>query len=169
MMKIAFVIVATICAVSNAQIFDIVEDEFGGEFALVPLPLSRQRRQTTADINKGPSGTQVTLGHQGTIWDNGNHKVTGGGFASKQFRPTGPLTLGGNVGYEHIPSGSGVNLGASNTRGFGTDLSATGNANIWRNGNSRLDATGSYGRHFGGPGGTGRPNWGVGLNFNHRF
>ncbi|KAL3265365.1 hypothetical protein HHI36_009572 [Cryptolaemus montrouzieri] len=104
MMKFAFVILATICAVSNAQIFDIVEDEFGGEYALVPLPLSRQRRQTTADINKRSLGTRLTLGHQGTIWGNDNHKVPGCGFASEQVRPTRQFTAGRNVEYEHIPS-----------------------------------------------------------------
>ncbi|KAK9870778.1 hypothetical protein WA026_009739 [Henosepilachna vigintioctopunctata] len=150
------------------QTYEIAENENGEQFVMVPLPLIRNRRQTSVDISHG-QGTTITAGHQGTIFRNNKHQVIGGGFVSKQFHPKGPTTLGGNVGYQHVPSGSGLNVGASNTRGFGTDVSATGNANIWRKGNSRLDATGNYGRHFGGPGGTGRPNWGVGLNFNHRF
>ncbi|XP_045460538.1 attacin-B-like [Harmonia axyridis] len=149
----------------------LVEDQFGSEYLMVPMPLQRQRRQTSVDINKNPGGTQVTLGHKGTIFENDKHLVSGGGFVSKQFRPTGPTTLGGGLGYEHKPSGSGINLGASNTRGFGTDFSATGNANLWRsnNGNTRLDAYANYGRHYGGPWGTGRPNYGGGLQFSHRF
>ncbi|KAK9870774.1 hypothetical protein WA026_009735 [Henosepilachna vigintioctopunctata] len=163
---IALVALFFVCA----HAYEIAENEFGEQYVMVPLPLVRHRRQSSVDISHGAGGTTITAGHQGNIFKNDRHQVTGGGFVSKQlFHPTGPTTLGGNLGYQHIPSGSGINLGASNTRGFGTDVTATGNANIWRRGNSRLDATGSYGRHFGGPWGTGRPNWGVGLNFSHRF
>ncbi|XP_045460543.1 attacin-B-like [Harmonia axyridis] len=149
----------------------LVEDQFGSEYLMVPMPLQRQRRQTSVDIKKNPGGTQVTLGHKGTIFENDKHLVSGGGFVSKQFKPTGPTTLGGGLGYEHKPSGSGINLGASNTRGFGTDFSATGNANLWRSndGNTRVDAYANYDRHYGGPWGTGRPNYGGGLQFSHRF
>lgn len=54
---------------------------------------------------------------------------------------------------------------------FGTDVGARLNNNVWqsRDGRSQLNAEANYNRHFGGPGGTGRPNYGVGLNFNHRF
>lgn len=62
-------------------------------------------------------------------------------------------------------------MGAEHTRHFGTDVSAGANLNLYRSPNRRttLDANGSYNRHFGGPSGTGKPNWGAGLNFNHRF
>ncbi|KAK9870777.1 hypothetical protein WA026_009738 [Henosepilachna vigintioctopunctata] len=169
-MKTIVSLLGALCLIAIVQGYYVAEDEFGENYVMVPLPLSRQRRQTSVGIGRGMGGgTQVTLGHQGTIFQNDKHLVTGGGFASKQFRPVGPTTVGGNLGYQHIPSGSGINIGAQNTRHFGTDLQATGNVNLWRQGNSRLDASGSYGRHYGGPWGTGRPNWGVGLNFNHRF
>ncbi|XP_044748054.1 uncharacterized protein LOC123309153 isoform X6 [Coccinella septempunctata] len=165
----SLVFIFGILALVAAEESYFIEDQFGTEYLMVPLPLSRQRRQTTVDINKTPGGTQVALGHKGTIFENDNHLVSGQGFVSKQFRPTGPTTLGAGLGYEHKPSGSGINLGASNTRGFGTDLSATGTANLWSKGNSRLDAYANYDRHFGGPWGTGRPNYGGGLQFTHRF
>lgn len=97
------------------------------------------------------------------------HRLDGGAFASKQFRPSGPTTVGGQLGYSHTPSGSNLNVGAQRTQRFGTDLSASGTGNIWRNGNARLDAVGRYDRHFGGVGGTGRPNYYGGLQFTGRF
>lgn len=95
--------------------------------------------------------------------------MTGGAFASKPFRPSGPATVGGNVNYNHLPSGSGIGVNAAKTPRFGTDLGVQGNANLWRKGNSRLDAVGSYQRHFGGQFGTGKPQAYAGLNFNHQF
>lgn len=58
-----------------------------------------------------------------------------------------------------------------NTHRFGTDVSAQGNLNLYRgnNGRTTLDANAGYNRHFGGPGGTGKPNYGGGLQFNHRW
>ncbi|CAH0561510.1 unnamed protein product [Brassicogethes aeneus] len=166
-MKLFLVFIATFVVAAYGH--EIVSSDDGELFYLVPV--HRVRRQTTFDINKNGPGTRVTLGHKGTIYENPNHKVTGGAFASQQFRPTGPLTAGGNLGYQHKPSGSGLNVGADNTRGFGTNVNAQGNLNLLRshNGNTRLDATGGYSRHFGGVGGTGRPNYNAGLNFNHRF
>ncbi|XP_044748053.1 uncharacterized protein LOC123309153 isoform X5 [Coccinella septempunctata] len=163
----SLVFIFGILALVAAEESFFIEDQFGTEYLMVPLPLSRQRRQTTVDIQKNPVGTQIDLGHKGTIFENDKHLVTGEGFVSKQFRPTGPTTLGAGLGYEHKPSGSEINLGASNTRGFGTDLSATGTANLWRKGNTRLDAYANYDRHFGGPRGTGRPDYGAGLQFTH--
>ncbi|XP_044748049.1 uncharacterized protein LOC123309153 isoform X2 [Coccinella septempunctata] len=177
----SLVFIFGILALVAAEESYFIEDQFGTEYLMVPLPLSRQRRQTTVDIKKNPDqrrqttvdiqknpvGTQIDLGHKGTIFENDKHLVTGEGFVSKQFRPTGPTTLGAGLGYEHKPSGSEINLGASNTRGFGTDLSATGTANLWRKGNTRLDAYANYDRHFGGPRGTGRPDYGAGLQFTH--
>lgn len=54
---------------------------------------------------------------------------------------------------------------------FGTNLGANVNANIWqtRDGRGQLTGQANYNRHFGGPGGSSRPNYGVGLNYVHRF
>ncbi|CAG2053832.1 unnamed protein product [Timema podura] len=86
-------------------------------------------------------------------------------------------------------SGGGLTVDATRTQGGGTLVSAQGSGTVWRsadsqsqlsaqaqanlwrssNGRSSLDATGSYSRNYGGPYGTGRPNYGGFLNFNHRF
>ncbi|KAJ3646420.1 hypothetical protein Zmor_024009 [Zophobas morio] len=146
-----------------------VQDARGQEYYLVPL--HRQRRQATGvDIRGGAGGgVRTSLNHQGTIFNNGVHRLDGAASASKQFHPSGPLSVTGQLGYSHVPSGSGLNVGAQHTHRGGTDLSASGNANIWRRGNSRLDAVGNYNRHYGGPWGTGRPNYYGGLKFSHRF
>ncbi|CAH1370004.1 unnamed protein product [Tenebrio molitor] len=164
MFKLIVLALAGLAAVSA---YEVVQDDQGQEFFLVPL--HRQRRQTSVDISKSNPGVRATVSHQGTIFNNGDHRLDGGAFASKQFRPSGPATVGGKLGYSHVPSGSGLNVGAQRTQRFGTDVSATGNANLWRRGNARLDAVGQYNRHFGGLGGTGRPNYYGGLQFSHRF
>ncbi|KAJ3646418.1 hypothetical protein Zmor_024007 [Zophobas morio] len=153
-------------AVSSAYVVQVAD---GQEYYLVPL--HRQRRQTTGvDISKGAGGgVRTTLNHQGTIFNNGVHRLDGAASASKEFRPSGPLSVTGQLGYSHIPSGSGLNVGAQHTHRGGTDLSASGNANLWSKGNSRLDAVGTYSRHYGGPWGTGKPDYYGGLQFTHRF
>ncbi|RZC32121.1 uncharacterized protein BDFB_011474 [Asbolus verrucosus] len=160
-------VVLALVSAAVVSAYDVVQDEEGQEFYLVPL--HRQRRQTNIGISKENPGVRITAGHKGTVFDNGNHRVDGGAFASKQFRPSGPATVGGQLGYSHVPSGSNLNVGAQHTQRFGTDLSASGRGNLWRQGNSRLDAVGSYNRHYGGLGGTRRPNYYGGLQFNHRF
>nr|WOJ43253.1 attacin 3 [Lasioderma serricorne] len=163
----SFVVLVLCLASALAFPYENVEDD--NEYYLIP---TRVRRQL--DISGGKSGTRITAGHGGTLYQNDRHQVDGSAFASQNFRhfkPDGPLTTGGRVDYLHKPSGSSASVGASNTRGFGTDLSAQGNLNLYRsqNGRTTLDANARYDRHFGGPFGTGRPNYGGGLNFNHRF
>ncbi|XP_063901032.1 uncharacterized protein LOC135120597 [Zophobas morio] len=153
-------------AVSSAY---VIQDRDGEEYYLAPL--HRQRRQTTGfDISKEANGgIRTSANYLGTIFNNGVHRLVGGASISKEFRPSGPLSVAGQLGYSHIPSRSGLNIDVQRTSRGGTDFSATGNANLWRNGNSRLDAVGSYTRHYGGPWGTGRPNYYGGLQFSTRF
>lgn len=54
-------------------------------------------------------------------------------------------------------------------RGYGTDLNVGAKYNIHQSKNFGVDVTGQYGRHFGGPGGTGQPNYGAFLNAHGRF
>lgn len=116
---------AAILTVSMAMPFEVYEDENGQEYLLVPSVLHRERRyiiiiilltktkliiilmcrQTSVDVNKSGPGTRVTLGHQGTLFNNGIHRLDGGASVSKQFKPSGPTIAGGNLGYSHIPSG----------------------------------------------------------------
>nr|QYL02208.1 attacin 2 [Lasioderma serricorne] len=167
MLKIFVIAFCVSCAFGYP--YEIIEDDQGLQYIVVP---SRVRRDL--DISKSGSGTRVTAGHGGTIFKNDRHQLDGSAYASqnfKHFKPAGPLTTGGELQYQHLPSGSSASLGATNTRGYGTDLSAQGNLNLYRSqdGRTTLDAYGNYDRHYRGPWGTGRPNYGGGLNLNHRF
>lgn len=56
-------------------------------------------------------------------------------------------------------------------RQAGTNVNLDAQARLWQSQNrkSTLDGNANYQRNFGGQFGTGRPNYGVGLNFRHRF
>ncbi|KAI4463069.1 attacin c-terminal region [Holotrichia oblita] len=134
------------------------------EYVLVPM--SRVRRQTTGGLDN--SG-RAFISHTGTLVDNDRHHLLGNAFAAKQFRPDGPLTVGGSLDYTHPPSGSTLGVRASNTRGFGTDVAATGRYNFYNKGGTSVYAEGTYGRHYGGFGGTGRPDAYGGLGVSHSW
>lgn len=61
-----------------------------------------------------------------------------------------------------------MSIGAEHQRG-GSNLNIEAQRNLWRanNGRSSLDASANYNRQFGNGGG--RPNYGAGLTFTHRF
>lgn len=137
---------------------------------LEEIPVYRVRRQTVfGGVTPGNAGTTATIGASGTLFNQNGHRVDGHGQVSRTFNPTGPTSVGGGLDYQG-PRG-GASISADHTRHFGTDVGVSGNANLWRsnNGRSNLDATANYNRHFGGPYGTGAPNYGAGLQFNHRF
>lgn len=81
----------------------------------------------------------------------------------------GPTQYGGGIDYQGDRFKEGVDV--YHVRGFGTDVNAQAGANLWksRDGNTRLDATANYGKHFGGPYGNSKANYGGFLNFEHRF
>lgn len=81
----------------------------------------------------------------------------------------GPTQFGGGLGYKGDQFQAGVD--ANHVQGYGTDLSARAGANLWksRDGSTSLDATANYDRHFGGPYGSGRANYGGFLNLSKRF
>lgn len=56
-------------------------------------------------------------------------------------------------------------------RQTGTNVNVEAQARLWQSQNrqSTLDANANYQRNFGGQFGTGRPNYGAGLTFRHRF
>ncbi|KAI4463070.1 attacin c-terminal region [Holotrichia oblita] len=155
---VSFCIISTFAGVVHLPTY---EDE---EYILVPI--SRVRRQTTGGVD---SNGRAFVSHTGTLVDNNRHNLQGTASASKQFKPNGPLTVGGALDYTHKPSGSTLGVGASNTRGFGTDVGATGKYNFYNKGGTSVFAEGNYGRHFGGPGGTGRPNYYGGFGISHRW
>uniref|UniRef100_A0A1B0D8B8 Attacin C-terminal domain-containing protein n=1 Tax=Phlebotomus papatasi TaxID=29031 RepID=A0A1B0D8B8_PHLPP len=178
--KVVFVLA---CAISAAYSFEYPGIEDIEEYApvdlsedvvyLVPLPVARNRvrRQTVfGGVTPGQGGGVTgTLGARGTLYENRGHRVDGHASVSRQWHPTGPTSVGGGLDYTG-PRGS-ASVNAQHTHRFGTSLSAEGRANLYRspNGRTSLDATGGYQRQFGGPFGTSKPNYNVGLGLSHRF
>ncbi|KAJ8964089.1 hypothetical protein NQ317_004397 [Molorchus minor] len=160
-----FVLVATLLAVAVAMPFDIFEDEEGEQYYAVPV--SREKRQT----KWGATNTGFGVSHQGTILNSNNHQLDGSAYASKNWGSHGikPDQFGGQLDYSHKPSGSSAFVGADRIPGYGTDVSAGLKQNLYQNKNFGVDVTGQYGRHFGGPGGTGKPQSGVFLNAHGTF
>lgn len=138
----------------------------------MPIPLEhlRIRRQTVfGGVTPGNPGQTATLGTSGTLYNQNGHRLDGHAQVSRTFNPTGPTSVGAGLDYQGPRAGASLN--ANHINHFGTDVGVTGNANIWRSPNkqSSLDANANYNRHFGGPFGTSKPNYGVGATFTHRF
>lgn len=138
-----------------------------------PIPLRiqrREKRQIYGGVTNGqPGGVQGTLGASGTLYNNGGHRVDGHGQVSKNWGPTGPTTVGGGLDYTGPRGGASIN--AQHQHGLGTSVGAEGRYNMYSspNGQTTIDAHGGYGRHFGGPYGTSKPDYNVGIGLNHRF
>ncbi|CAH1110799.1 unnamed protein product [Psylliodes chrysocephalus] len=160
-----FIAFTALVAVAAALPLDVFEDETGQEFVLVPV--QRQRRDLTYGLNQGGYG----LGQKGTVFSNDNHQLDGSYGASKAWGSHGlkPDTFGGRLDYTNKPSGSTGFVGVDRTPGYGTDVTAGAKYNIAQGKNWGADVTGQYGRHFGGPGGTGKPEAGVFLNVEGKF
>lgn len=64
-----------------------------------------------------------------------------------------------------------VSATVERNRQLGTNLNVEAQARLWESQNRRstLDGTAHYQRNYGGQIGNQRPNYGVGLNFIHRF
>lgn len=64
-----------------------------------------------------------------------------------------------------------INFNADHNKGQGTDISVKGQANLWtsKNGKTKIDGTGSFNQHLGGPGGNGKPQFGGGIKLIHKF
>ncbi|KAK9870785.1 hypothetical protein WA026_009745 [Henosepilachna vigintioctopunctata] len=154
---------------SFALPLDIVEDDNGEQYLMVPLSRSRRASDFSYDISKGPRGTRVELGQQGTVFQKGFHTINTGASVGKTFNPNSPTTFGANVGYAHERTGSGINVAAQKTPGYGTDLSVQGKYNLWKGGQASLDAVTSYNRHYGGPFGASKPDVYGGIQFTAPF
>lgn len=59
----------------------------------------------------------------------------------------------------------------SHDRRAGSNIYVQGQQRLWlsQNGRNEIHAQGSYGQHFGGPGGRSPPSFGGGLMYRHRF
>ncbi|XP_018563819.1 sarcotoxin II-1-like [Anoplophora glabripennis] len=161
-----FVFFVAAVAVAVAVPIEVAEDEEGQQYYLVPV--SREKRQAT---KWGVSNTGVGLSHSGTILNNDNHRLDGSAYAAKNFGSHGlrPDQVGGRLDYAHKPSGSGAFISADNARRYGTDVNAGAQYNFVHKNNLDVGVVGQYGRHFGGPFGTGRPQGYVGLTATGRF
>ncbi|XP_057667433.1 uncharacterized protein LOC130900678 [Diorhabda carinulata] len=160
----SFIVLALCLAISAAIPLDIVEDEEGQEYLIVPL--HRERRE----VKVGASQSGVNVGHSSS-YGNGPHRVDTAVGASKSWGSHGikPDSFGGSVSYSHTPSGSSAFAGANRAPGYGTDVSAGGRYNFAGGKNWNAGVSAGYNRHFGGPGGTGKPQASVGLGVNGRF
>lgn len=175
---------------SYARVVDIVDEaeyenpQLVPQYRLIPvqmfespLPndelnhLSRVRRQSGVfgKVEPGNPGVTGTIGAQGNIFNQNGHSVNAHGQVSRTYHPAGPTSIGGGINYEG-PRGS-ASANANHVHRFGTDVSVGGKANVWTSNNRRstVDVGGNYNRHFGGPFGTGKPNYNVGATFIHRF
>jgi hypothetical protein len=62
-------------------------------------------------------------------------------------------------------------LGANHEEGIGTNLNLESRANLWRSksGNTKLDGSASWSKHFGSYGSNGRGKYSAILNFSHNY
>ncbi|XP_072389111.1 uncharacterized protein [Diabrotica undecimpunctata] len=159
------IVFAFCLAVAAAIPVDVAVDEEGQEYLLVPV--FRERRDVKWGANQGGFGASSS----GTLLNNNNHRVDGTATESKAWGSHGvkPDSFGGRVDYSHKPSGSSGFVNADRTPGYGTDVTAGGKYNIAGGKNWGADVNANYGRHFGGPGGTGKPQAGAGLNVHGNF
>lgn len=174
-------IIAIFCmaSLSNARVIENypILQEFNSEyfgandqFIEDQAPM-RVRRESGVfgSVKPGNPGVTGTIGAQGNIFNKNGHSIDAHGQVSRTYHPAGPTSVGGGIDYQG-PRG-GLSAGANHLHRFGTAVNIGGNANVWksRDGRSSVDVTGGYNRHYGGPGGTGRPNYNVGGQFTHRF
>lgn len=137
---------------------------------LVATKPHRIRRQTVfGNVSPGNPGATATIGANGNVFNKNGHTIDAQVQVSKNFKPNGPTMVGGGIDYQGPRAGVSVNV--NHVHRFGTDVGVSGNANIWKSNDRRssLDANAGYNRHFGGPSGTGRPNYNGNINFSHRF
>ena len=156
---------------------DIVQDEYGQEYYLLPVQQisSRTRRDVTQPENKYPIETKWDVRPGGgevkqTLVNTKDHLATATLFGQRA-PDHGPLTTGQEFNYQHKPTASEFDLKAQNTRGWGDDLSARGTYNFFQTDDKRgkIGAYGDYSRHYGGPAGTLSPQWGVGIRGVYNF
>lgn len=164
-------VVAVLCLASFSfaqNYYEISEPELIQRVSIIK-PLRIRRQTIYGGLTPANPGATATIGAQGNVFNNNGHSINAHGQVSKTFKPIGPTSLGG--GFDYQGPRAGVSGNVNHIRHFGTDVGVSGNANVWksRNGHTKIDATGGFNRHYGGPSGHGQPNFNVGANFQHRF
>ncbi|XP_049819007.1 uncharacterized protein LOC126264576 [Aethina tumida] len=161
----SFAILLDFVAVALAFPSNIVEDESGQQFYLVPL--RRHARDTTWDIAKGPHGTDFKLGHEGVLAGKGGHELTAGGGINKHIGQVDATTYTGSLGYHHIPTDSNIRAVVSQTPHFGRNVGIEASRTLWApDKNTKLEAYGGVSRSYT-PWGNTKPEGNIGLSFSH--
>ncbi|XP_049819445.1 uncharacterized protein LOC109608154 isoform X1 [Aethina tumida] len=165
-MKTTAFFLATL-ALAIALPLDLIEDDEGQQYLLVPLQRQRRESSTSWDVSKGAAGTTVKLGQETVLASKGGHELNAGAFASKTFDPTGPLTVGGTLGYHNVPTGTDVKAVVAQTPNWGTDVGLQASKTLWApDKNTKLEAYGGVSQSFT-PWGKTKPEANVGLQFSH--
>lgn len=83
--------------------------------------------------------------------------------------PRGQEQFGGGANFKNNDFNAGLN--AEHNRGFGTDLKAQANGNIWKSDSDRtsVQGSGNFQQHFGGPQGRQQPSYGGSVNLRHQW
>ncbi|KRT85607.1 hypothetical protein AMK59_787 [Oryctes borbonicus] len=167
MSSLSITIVLCLAASVLSYPIDVVEDDYGQEFALVPL--SRVRRaQVYGNADITDPGRAI-VGIKGTPIDTSNHRVDTHAFATTNIKHHSPITKGLEASYLHKPTNSNLDLSAVNTPRWGTDVKASGTYNFFQDKTSNANVEGFYSRHYGGMPGTLKPDYGVMFNYRRTF
>lgn len=120
-------------------------------------------------LEKGQQGATATIGIKKELFNNNGHSLEAHTQVSKTLTSKGPTAISGGVDYQGPKTGAGIS--AVHAKGYGTNVGAHANTNLWRsdNGHSSLDANVNYNRQFGSPFGKTKPNYGGGIHFGHKF
>ena len=146
---------------------DVVQNEDGEAFALVPL--SRVRRAEVyghADIT---DPGRAFIGIKGTPIDNAEHRLDTNVYATKNILHHSPITKGAEASYLHIPTNSNLDLSIQNTPQMGTDFRASGKYNYFQDKTTNANVEAFYDRRWGGQPGSSRSDHGIMFNFRKDF
>lgn len=168
-MVLKIVVIVSLMSFSLAQnYYEIPELELIQRESIIK-PLRVRRQILYGGLTPANPGATATVGAKGRVFNDNGYSINAHGQVSKTFKPIGPTSLGGGLDYQGPKAGVSGNV--NHVRHFGTDVGVSGNANIWksRNGHTKIEATGGFNRHYGGPSGNSRPNFNVGANLQHRF
>nr|CAI5859212.1 unnamed protein product [Callosobruchus analis] len=110
--------------------YEVAENEEGQQYYMVPL--SRSRRSPQSQTSVGANERGIGLSHSGTILNSNGHRLDGSAYANKNYHSPGlkPDQFGGQLNYNHDRTSA--YLGADHARGYGTDVRAGVQHDIYR-------------------------------------
>ncbi|VEN33768.1 unnamed protein product [Callosobruchus maculatus] len=164
------IIIIGLCfMVVNGMPYEIAEDEEGQEYYMVPLSRARRSPDTETSICVKEKSSGVA--HSGNIFDKNGHRLDGSAYANKDHHSPGikPDQFGGQWNYNHDPSRTSAFVGADHTKGYGTDAGAGIKHDIHRSKDFNVGVGVGAQKHYGGPGGDTRPQFGAFVRGSGRF